>query len=296
MTFEAGRTPGGWLASDGRWYPAEVHPNYQNQNYPTYQSYPTSPSYQLRLGGSEQTRLRIIRIALAAGIVAGCAGIAALLSTNSAAANDLIGKSAIQVRAIARGAAQDEQSVHVSAFNNSIDANAIEGRQLVSSGAQGNATILVVSGVAYLDGDANFLQNALGLSSATASTYVGKWISLRPTDPAYQQVAAGLTMGTLLVEALPNGPVKLTPTTTIDGQSVVGIVYNLSEDGVNVSETTYVSTAAPNLIVESVNHASKSGVAVTTKATFSRWGESVVVAAPSGAVPISSIVTSGNPQ
>jgi hypothetical protein len=293
MTFEAGRTPGGWLASDGRWYPAEAHPNYRS--YPNDQNY-RRRALPLRLRGSEQTKLRIVRIALATGIVAGCAGIATLLSTNGSAANDLVGKSANQVRGIARGAAQDAQSVHVSTFNDSLDVNLIEGRQVISDGMQGNATIVVVSGVAYLDGDAPFLQNSLGLSTATASSYVGQWISFQPANPEFQQVAADLTMGTLLVEVLPDGPVKLTPVTTIDGQSVVGLVSSLSLGGAHVSETTYVSTAAPNLIVQSVEHASKSGVAVTTKATFSRWGERVAVIAPTGSVPFSSITASGNPQ
>src|ERR1700728_808456 len=193
MTFEAGRTPGGWLASDGRWYPAEVHPNHQSGQQAPRPSHPRA---------SEQTKLRIIRSALTAGILAGCTAIALILASTGSSANDLTGKSARQVRAIALAATKAEHSVHISSFSGSTDVSPTEGRQTISGGTLGNATVLVVSGVAYLDGDATFLETTLGLSPANAASYVGRWIAFHPTDPDYQEVAAGVTMASMLTEVM----------------------------------------------------------------------------------------------
>ena len=114
-----------------------------------------------------------------------------------------------------------------------------------------------------------------------------------PTDPGYQQVVDGDTLSSALTESTPTGAFTLTPTRTLDGETVEGVsgglLRNVSQGGAKKSQVLYVSTTAPYLPVEVVTSGSLDGQSGTTVVTFSRWGESVSVVAPSGATPISSI-------
>jgi hypothetical protein len=214
--------------------------------------------------------------------------------------NGLSGKTAKQVLIVTVAAAESQGSVHLANTNTSgpqgggtYDVSGTEGQQTVTGG-QGNANLLVVPGHAYLQGDAAFLKNSFGFPASVASQYAGKWISFVPSDPGYQQVVGGDTLSSALTESTPTGGLTLTPTRTLDGQTVEGISgglpRNISQGGAKGSQVLYVSKTTPYLPVEVVTSGSLDGQAGTTVVTFSRWGESVSVLAPTGATPISSIL------
>lgn len=212
----------------------------------------------------------------------------------------LSGKTPNQVLATTVAAATAKGSVHLATTNSNgatgggtYDIRASEGRQTVYDGGQGSADLLVLPGSAYVKGDEPFLENSFGLSASSASQYAGKWISFAPSDPGYQQIVAGDTLASALTESTPTGSLTLTPTRTIDAQSVVGLSGGLPRDdlqgGAKGSQVLYVSTAAPYLPVEVVTKGSLDGQSGTTTVTFSRWGETISIAAPAGATPASSI-------
>jgi len=215
-------------------------------------------------------------------------------------ANGLSGKSAAEVLAMSVGAARAQGSVHLAAVESngasavgSYDISATVGTQTVSGGAQGKGTLVAMPGVAYLKGDAAFLQNSLGLNAAAAGKYAGQWISFKSGDPGYAQVVSGDTLSSALSEASPTGSLSLMPTRTVDGQQVVGVVGGLPADatgsGAIGSVTLYVSTTAPYLPVEVVTSGSLAGQRGTSTVTFSHWREPVSVTAPASATPFSSL-------
>jgi len=222
-------------------------------------------------------------------------------SKNAVPAKGFSGKSTSGMLTLATSVANARGSVHIVATESTggmtgesvYDIARDHGKQIVSGGSQGNSTILIVSGVAYLQGDANFLQNSLGLSASSASTYAGRWIAFRSSDTGYRQVVRGDTLPSALTEATPTGSLTLTKATTADGVRVVGISGGLpaqaTQAGATGSQVLYVSETSPHLPVEVVVHESQDAQSGTSIVAFSNWGEVVSVAAPSSSIPVSSI-------
>jgi hypothetical protein len=274
------RGPGWWLASDQRWYPPHLLPV-----APPKQASPRAP------------RTKLVGLLAAVVWAAVLAVILLLVFGSSDTASGLSGKAASQVLAVTLAAARSEGSVHVAATGPSetYDIGLNEGTQTISGGTEGNATLVVVPDRAYVKGDAAFLENDLGLSSSVASLYAGKWISFDPTDPDYQAVIDGDTVGSTLSESTPQGQLTLSSARTFEGQNVVevsgGLGEALTKQGVTGSDVLYVSTSAPYLPVAFIQSTSLNGQSNTLKLTFSSWGEKVSVRAPTGATPFSSIPT-----
>ena len=226
-------------------------------------------------------------------------------SQHGAASNNLLaGKSAAQVLSLAMAAADAKGSVHLDTTNtgsggsggNTFDVNKDAGKQTISEGSNGNASEVVVSGVGYMKGDTTFLQNAFGFPATLASTYAEQWISFKSTDPGYQQVVDGDTLGSVLSDSTPSGTLTLMGTSVVDGKRVVGVSGglppNVSGNGATGSVVLYVSTTSPFLPVELVEQGSLNGHSGTTTVVFSNWREDVSVVAPVNATPISSLASS----
>jgi hypothetical protein len=216
----------------------------------------------------------------------------------------LVGKSASQVVSIAMAAATAKGSVHLVSTDtgagapggSTYDVARNEGKQTVSGGTTGTASLVLISGVAYVQGDAAFLQNTFGFPANAASTYAGMWISFQSTDTGYQQIVDGDTLASALADSTPSGAVALKGTSVIDHKTVLavsgGLPPNVSGAGVTGSVVLYVSTTAPFLPVELVEQGTVSGQSGTTTVVFSTWGEDVLVLAPTNATPISALTTS----
>jgi hypothetical protein len=200
-------------------------------------------------------------------------------------------------------AAKRQGSVHLNESDippggGTYDVASDRGKQTISEGSQGDAVLLVLPDIAYMKGDAAFLENSLGLSISNASQYAQKWISFVPSDTAYnyQQIVSGDTLGSALSESVPSGRLRLTSERTVDGQNVVGLsgglADTLSQGGAKGSEVLYVSDVAPYLPVELVESGTYEGHSGSSTLTFSSWGEPISVTAPSGATPESAISTS----
>jgi hypothetical protein len=291
---DSSQGPGWWLASDNKWYAPELRP----ATPAAIETVPRAHPIGYRTGGSHRKRMLVV---LGSSGLAVILAVSLFLALGSGPSNGLAGKSANEVLAATMIGARQRGSVHMlesdkPSGGGTYDVGANEGRQTISDGNEGNATLLVLPGMAYLKGDAAFLQNQLGTSIASASRYAQQWISFQPSYANYAALVEGDTLASALTEATPVGHLSLTSVMTIDGQNVVGVSGGVPADvlpaSAKGSEVLYVSTVAPYLPVELAVSGTYNGQSADSTLTFSDWGERISVVAPSGATPSSALSSS----
>jgi hypothetical protein len=117
-----------------------------------------------------------------------------------------------------------------------------------------------------------------------------RWISLQATDSGYAAAIDAVALGSALKEATIVGPATNVAETVTAGVKVVAITGAVPQSvGPNATGTLYISTAAdplPVQLIESASDGTKSTL------TFSNWGAAVPLAAPTAAIPASSILSS----
>jgi hypothetical protein len=149
--------------------------------------------------------------------------------------------------------------------------------------------------VAYFKGDVPGLADFMGLPQAVAIKFADQWISLGPTDAAYASVASGLTTASALGQIAISKPLSLHGTTKEQGQAVLAIKGFDSgtppgtSKRVTASVMLYLATHGRHLPVFYTSSAVLSGKRQSQAISFSSWGRPVKVAAPSSALPVSSL-------
>jgi hypothetical protein len=225
-------------------------------------------------------------LVLASGLAAGC-------SSHQPAASGLAALTPGQILSRADAAAKAAGSMHFSSTSKvgrssivfSDDSAPGGGQQDITMPGGGKMTVVVVSGVGYVDGNAVALNEFLSFPALTATQLAGRWISFTSHDPDYQEVVNGVTTGSVLGEIDPVGKLVKTPPQTVDGQVVVGVrgpAPASSQMPKGSTITLYVAATGRPLPV-SCQEGSGSNV---TDFTLSRWGEHVSVSAPTQAVPV----------
>ena len=166
------------------------------------------------------------------------------------------------------------------------DSSLHSGEQTVAIG-KGLASTALVGGTAYISGNSKGLTSYFGLPNAVVATLAGRWVSVPPSDSAFQGVTANITLPSALAAVTPSGTLVTGKRSRVDGQWVRSISGEAPGGGGRM--TLFVATNARSLPVEAVE---SSGVGNSVKGeivTFSRWGEPVHVVAPSQALPVSAI-------
>nr|MDA8343554.1 hypothetical protein [Actinomycetota bacterium] len=197
-------------------------------------------------------------------------------------------------------------------------------------GAEQYRTV-VTGGRTFVRGNAAALTAELGLTSAQASAYAGRWISLQPGDrPTAVLDAAVLGQCAATAQTSSTGPVNpLTlfgfgstggvqaPVVQVAGPDAVGGQRTMtisvtgkapataaagvtvpSTSPLQVAATLVVLAASPNLPV--AEHVAFTGsdtgfsVHVDVTVAFAAWGEAVAPATPAGAVPFASLSPAGS--
>jgi hypothetical protein len=193
-------------------------------------------------------------------------------------------------------AARAEHSVHyVSTLASSSvsvsfvgDAATDRGSQRITfrkSGRSGLVTVLVVADTAYIRGDAFTLAGYMGFRPAQAARYAGRWISIPPSSPAFGTVAAGVRLRSTIDELKLRPPYMRLSKTIVDGQQVIGIRGHAPVAGQLATGILYVrARPAPLPVAETAELSGQH-----SRVTFSKWNEGVRVAAPTHAVPITSV-------
>jgi hypothetical protein len=171
------------------------------------------------------------------------------------------------------------------------DAGPDRGRQVITTGAQ-RFTVLVIGTACYLKGNAAALVSNLDFSSSDAATHAGQWISLAPADAPYATVYAAVTAPAAIADNITVVPQDLLPTTTVGGrtvQTVSGAIAPVNIPGQTTSTpkgtaTLAVRASAPQLPVRYTERGTLNHQQSSATVSFSKWGESVHVTAPVGAI------------
>ena len=172
------------------------------------------------------------------------------------------------------------------------DATATGGQQVITIDGTQHATILFIDNTGYLKANAAALTGFIGVSSSEAPSLAGKWLSFSPGDTlgttTYSSLVDGITLSSVASEIELSGPDTITGTQTVDGQSVRAITSPLPASQqlpATARMTLYVTASGSRPVLEKLTGAGGE----ENQTAFSHWGESLHLAAPSGALPVSSL-------
>jgi hypothetical protein len=227
-------------------------------------------------------------------------GILVIVAATAAvvAAVALAAQSPKHLRAAMLAAASARHSVHyvsvTSAGGHSIRIVSDVGRGLgiqrfaIKIGSQsGPATVLVVGGSAYIQGNAFTLHSFFPFTKAQATKYAGQWISIPSTSGAFSTVAADATFASFLGDLLPTQHLS-SVRATVGGRKAVGLRGNVRQGNLTLVQTVYAPASGTPLPFEEKAVAAQ--VPGPSIVRISRWNEAVHVTAPANAVPITTVV------
>ncbi len=176
----------------------------------------------------------------------------------------------------------------------SDDATASGGRQIMSIGQSAHATILFIAGVGYVKADAKGLNGFFGVPQLQAEQFADRWIAVRHGDKigqtTYADLTAGITLSSVASELEPASAStpKLAPANTINGQRVVAVQAPAQVSGLT-SKATETLDVTDNSLLRPVQVKMVAGRSYSSTMSFTHWGETLHLSAPSGAVPASAV-------
>jgi hypothetical protein len=153
-------------------------------------------------------------------------------------------------------------------------------------------SLLLVGAVVYFRGNAAAVAGQLGITSASAAaTQANRWISLHRSDAPYDSLEEGITSSSALSQVVIT-PQKATATTAPDGRPIWRVTGDIpaqqgQSGGGSAGLDVDRSTRLPRSYVSTSSGSQKE----RSTFTFSQWGRTVTVSAPSGAVPFSTIAS-----
>ncbi len=153
-------------------------------------------------------------------------------------------------------------------------------RTLNAGGPTGHLS-LDLDGKLYVEGNAAGLVNFLGFAAAASKAEAGHWVGVPKTAAVFDSWEVDLTVGTAAYMLYLGGKPVLGPTTTIRGQSVVGISQSTKAEGLTISQTDYLKASGPPLPVEIVENVD--GLVITV--VYGAWGKPPHAEIHKGAVP-----------
>jgi hypothetical protein len=161
------------------------------------------------------------------------------------------------------------------------DSVADGGRQTQVSPDGGQATILLIAGVGYVQTNARGLTEMFGLSPDQAARYAGRWISLKHGQQlgqgSYDEVTSGISLPSLAASMAISAPKKLvTPAIGVQGKLTTKLLP------AGASGAVYV---ANNATLRPVQFKIALPGSIKSTDTFSKWHEKVYLTTPADAVP-----------
>jgi hypothetical protein len=166
------------------------------------------------------------------------------------------------------------------------DSSQDSGEQTVAIGDE-RTSVVLLGGQAFISGNRQGMTSYFGLPSSLAPSLAGRWISLQPTDAAFESVTATVSLPAALAEVTPSGPVVAGKQEKVAGQQVRSISGEAPGGAGRL--TIFVAATSPSLPVEAVESSRSGETAKGEIVTFSRWGERLNVPTPSPAIPISTL-------
>jgi hypothetical protein len=226
----------------------------------------------------------VVAVAVASTTVAACSSGPTVNNSKSAATLASLALQNAEKAGWVHEVVDSSGSGHTLSMSNDLGAS--EGRQVITPDGA-HATVILVGGVAYVQGDAAAVKNYFGLPSTDSTQLAGKWISLRSSDSGFSTVSAAVTIKSDFSQVGLTGQLTKGPVTDLDGQRVIPVQGSMAAPGggPTVDGTLYVTAEGQVLPVE----LRASGQGESETVVWSRWGQPLQLAAPPGAVPISSI-------
>jgi hypothetical protein len=177
------------------------------------------------------------------------------------------------------------------------DAGQSGGRQqitFVSSYGTEQFTLLLVGTTVYFQGNAPAAEDQLGVSTATAPSVAGKWVSVATGDGPYTVIQPGITAASQANQMLltPESSARITSAGGGTATRISGIALSPPPNSVPVGTGSLDIATGTDLPIR-YRSTDSSGASFTT--TFSAWGTAPTVSAPTGAVAWSGLTTATPP-
>lgn len=220
------------------------------------------------------------RAALALGLLgAGVGGCGSSSSGNGVAA-----KSAGEIVAASRAAADAATSAHVSGSIVSGGSPITLNLDLATNGGRGQLALnglgfelIQTGGTVYIKGSSAFYRHIGG--AAAAQLLQGRWLKASTTTPEFASIASLTDLHRLIDATLAShGTLVKTATTTVEGKRVVGVT-DQTQGG-----TLYVATTGKPYPVEIAKSGSGGGTL-----RFDRWNEAVPITPPANAIDLAQL-------
>jgi hypothetical protein len=231
-------------------------------------------------------RRRPVRAPLA-GILLTLAALAGCGSSSSG--NGVAAKSASQILASAEAVAEAASAVRVSGSIVSdgtpvtFDLHLVAGRGGRGQLAQGGLgfELVELGPNVFLKGSTAFYHRIGG--SAAAQLFDGKWLKAPSSDPEFAPLASLTNLRGLVEKTLgSHGRLTKGSLTTLSGRKAIAVT-DATKGG-----TLYVATEGPPYPIAIVQRGASGG-----RITFASWNQPVTILAPSGAIDISQLQTTG---
>ncbi len=174
------------------------------------------------------------------------------------------------------------------------DAGQIGGRQaitFVSNFGTEQFTLLLVGNTVYFQGNIPAVEDQLGVSTATAASVEGKWVTVVNGNGPYTVLQPGITAASQATE-LPLTPASSARVTVAGGVTATrlsGVVP--ASSGLPPGTGSMDIAPSTDLPITYRSTVSGGGVVLTFTTTFSAWGTAPSVSAPTGAVGWSTLTT-----
>jgi hypothetical protein len=216
-------------------------------------------------------------LVLSLSALAGCGG--------GSSGNGIASKSAEQILAASKLAADSAGSVHVAGSVNSSGSPVTLNLNLVSGkGGTGEISLnglsfklILVGSTAYMSGSSAFYSHIGG--GAAAQLLAGKWLKVSATSGEFAAFGQLADMTKLIDSTLvSHGALVKGPVTTVNGQQAITIT-DADKGGV-----LYVATRGKPYPIEITKTGSESG-----KITFDRWNQAVKIVAPTSSINLSEL-------
>jgi hypothetical protein len=226
-------------------------------------------------------------------LLAGCAG-------DTASAVPLSQESPSTVLATALGALKAGNSVHIAISSStsagsitcSDEATASGGWHVITTGAGGRVSIVLIGSVGYVAGNAAGLLGFMGLPGPEAHLEAGQWIALRPGQQlggnGYDDITSGITLSSVASEVTPAGPLTLTAPATVAGQQVIG-VQGRAPASMQLPSTARVTLYLSTVDARPVRYVVSGVSGYTDQLTFSDWDQAVELVVPPHPVPATEV-------
>jgi hypothetical protein len=224
-------------------------------------------------------------LALAALTIAGCGS-----SASSSSGNGVSSKSASEILAASKSAADSASSVHVTgtlASNGTpitLDLSLASGQGGRGQISEGNLSfnLIVIGDTIYIKGSPAFYSHFGG--TAAAQLFQGKWLKAPVSGGELGSLAALTNFSQLLDQTLSShGTLAKGASSTVAGQPVIEL-RDTSHNG-----SLFVATSGKPYPIQIVKHGSETG-----HITFTDWNQPVSLSAPAGAIDLSQLQHAGH--